>query len=388
MAYNNNREYNQRPPVMKQDITPLIPQIQEMTEGKWKEAEIRLIWSQQPNEMSPDDFLRMMYIAQKRGLDPLLRQIYASSRWNSKGNGGQGCYTTTIESTIDGFRLACDLTGEVDGMTEPRFQYVDVEGGFRQLYSCSITLFRKGVQHGFTATAFFAEYVQTNSSGQPANLWAKMPHTMLAKCCEALVRRMAFPAALSGIYAKEEMMQADSEAPLDPTYIPRETAAGNAPQLPAQEVPNGPAPVVTVPAPAEAAPAKRQTRGRAPAKPAEAPAPPQAPIAPPQAPQTAPAPPQAPPCPAAPPPNQMLPDSPEKFICSDTGQPITDWTDPNTNQRFDRDWIYEYSLRNMGRPLCAERLLAIKQERDAAPPANVVAAQAAQILNGGVNGHA
>jgi hypothetical protein len=56
----------------------------------------------------------------------------------------------------------------------------------------------------FTASARWDEY----AAGSP--MWNKMPHTMLAKCAEALALRKAFPEELSGMYTDAEMDQAES----------------------------------------------------------------------------------------------------------------------------------------------------------------------------------
>jgi hypothetical protein len=41
-------------------------------------------------------------------------------------------------------------------------------------------------------------------------MWDKMPRHMLAKCAEALTRRMAWPKKLAELYTPEEMAQADN----------------------------------------------------------------------------------------------------------------------------------------------------------------------------------
>jgi hypothetical protein len=76
--------------------------------------------------------------------------------------------------------------------------------------AASVSVYRmtQGQRFAYTATARWSEYCPP--SGQD-HMWQKMPHTMLAKCAEALALRKAFPRQLAGLYASEEMEQAGLE---------------------------------------------------------------------------------------------------------------------------------------------------------------------------------
>jgi hypothetical protein len=65
----------------------------------------------------------------------------------------------------------------------------------------------QGQRFAYTATARWSEY----KPDQNDFMWRKMPHTMLGKCAEALALRKGFPRQLAGLYAKEELDQANVE---------------------------------------------------------------------------------------------------------------------------------------------------------------------------------
>src|SRR4026208_840284 len=73
----------------------------------------------------------------------------------------------------------------------------------------TVTVYRltQGQRFAYTATARWSEY----KPEQNDFMWRKMPHTMLGKCAEALALRKGFPRQLAGLYAKEELDQADQE---------------------------------------------------------------------------------------------------------------------------------------------------------------------------------
>ena len=143
----------------------------------------------------------------RTGLDPFSLQIHAVKRWNSQTRREE----MAIQTGIDGFRLIAERTDRYAPGREPTYQH-DAEGRV-----VSATAYVKklagGTWHEVAATAYWAEYVQTNKEGNPTKFWTRMPHLMLAKCAEALALRKAFPMELSGLYTDDEMGQADRDGP-------------------------------------------------------------------------------------------------------------------------------------------------------------------------------
>jgi phage recombination protein Bet len=169
--------------------------------------QIALIKSQIAPKATDDELKLFLYQAKRTGLDPLARQIYAIHRWN----GMQKKETMTVQTSIDGFRVIAERSGDYGGQDEPIFSY-----NGEALESCKVTVYRFRGDLRYPAAvgvAFWNEYVQITKEGKPSGLWLKMPHTMLAKVAEALALRKAYPQDLSGLYTNDEMNQADKVEP-------------------------------------------------------------------------------------------------------------------------------------------------------------------------------
>lgn len=157
---------------------------------QFKEEQIELIKKQIAPNANNNELKLFLYQAQRTGLDPLTRQIYCIHR------GGK----MTIQTSIDGFRVIAERSGEYAGQDEPI--YTEENG---KLISCKITVykFRGDVRYpASVGVAYFSEYVQQTP------IWTKMPRVMLAKVAEALALRKAFPQDLSGLYTSDEMADA------------------------------------------------------------------------------------------------------------------------------------------------------------------------------------
>ena len=136
-----------------------------------------------------------LYDCARHGVHPLDRLLHFTKR--------QGKYTPI--TSIDLLRSRAADTGELGGIEDPQYRGEPTGAGLDFTASVTVYRFVQGQRCPFTATARWTEY-------KPAEdfMWRKMPFLMLGKCAEALALRKAFPRQLAGLYAKEEMDQADN----------------------------------------------------------------------------------------------------------------------------------------------------------------------------------
>lgn len=196
----------------------MTTELQVKQQIEFSPEQVALIKSQVAPNASDNELCLFLYQAQRSGLDPLTRQIYCIHR------GGK----MTIQTSIDGFRVIAERSGDYGGQDEPIFTEQD-----GRVISCKITVYRFRGDVRYAAAvgvAFMSEY----NAGGP--MWQKMPHTMLAKCAEALALRKAYPQDLSGLYTSDEMQQAD--------YQPAEVVVQ--PATPSQQQPPTVEPAVEV----------------------------------------------------------------------------------------------------------------------------------------------
>lgn len=170
-----------------------------------------------------DELKLYLYDCARQGVHPLDRLVHFTKR--------SGKYTPI--TSIDFMRIRAADTGEYAGSDDAVFWQVVVPSNQAWPDQATVTVWRlvQGTRCAFTATARWAEYKPEANDF----MWKKMPHTMLAKCAEALALRKGFPKQLAGLYAREEMDQAGGgQAPLvvEAPQVDASTATMVAPELP------------------------------------------------------------------------------------------------------------------------------------------------------------
>ena len=156
------------------------------------EEQLNLIKNHICKGANNDELAYFLQVCKKTGLDPFSKQIYSVPRGGAR----------TIQVGIDGLRLIADRTGRYVPGREPTYTY-DKHGNLESATSYVKKQARDGTWHECASTAYWNEFNANQG------LWKKMPRVMLAKCAESACLRKCFPGEMSGLYADDEMHQAD-----------------------------------------------------------------------------------------------------------------------------------------------------------------------------------
>jgi phage recombination protein Bet len=184
-------------------------------EIKVTEDQLRLVKSVIFPDSTDDELKLFVYECQRRGVHPLDRKIYPIKR--SVGESGEK--RVTFQTSIDYMRSESESSNTSAGIDQPEYGPEGKEGYPEW---AKITVYKWVSDPGgqfhrtpFTGIARWKEYYPGEKLGF---MWRKMPHHMLAKCAEAIARRLAWPQRFDHLYIPEETSTGAS-----PSACPPET---------------------------------------------------------------------------------------------------------------------------------------------------------------------
>jgi phage recombination protein Bet len=175
----------------------------------------QLMASKSGTAPSDEELVYFMTVANRSGLDPAKREIYAIFR-NVKQPDGTYKPRMTIQTGIDGLRVVAERSGKYAGSREPRFEYNPDEkisimraGTNRVVPNKATVSVMKLVGDQIVDTTRTARWDEYYPGDQQGSQWKMRPEQMLSKVAEAQALRAAFPNDTEGLYIAEEMQQAD-----------------------------------------------------------------------------------------------------------------------------------------------------------------------------------
>lgn len=163
-------------------------------------------------QLKQDEFELFMEVCRTVRLNPVIKQIYALSTYDSQTSSNK----MSIQTSIDGLRLLAERSGDYAGQIGP--EWCGKDGMWKDVWvedappvAARVGVIRKSFQQPLYSVAKFSTYAKRKKGGELMHMWALMPDHMLAKCAESLALRRAFPHETCGLYTREEMGQAMAE---------------------------------------------------------------------------------------------------------------------------------------------------------------------------------